>query len=1771
MSRRGGDEAAEVALSPSPLLTPPRSSSPSLFQQRAIESSSPAPSPMPPPPPREHVERIRRERFCIGRGEQNPLAEDMHQAVNYLSAELYSKDVHFLMELIQNAEDNEYPSGVEPSLEFLVTSIDITGTGVSSTLLIFNNEKGFSPSNIESICRVGKSTKKGNRDRGYIGEKGIGFKSVFLISSQPHIFSNGYQIKFNEKPCPECGIGYIVPQWVESRPSLSDIRSIYGSSKVLPTTTIILPLKSDKVGAVKKQLSSMHPEMLLFLTKIRQLSVKEDNHNPKCSTVSEIAISSEKNFQVRKNVKAESYTLYLSAIENEKGEQECCYHMWKQRFPVKPDNRVDKRAEIDEWVITLAFPFGQRLSRGKQHLPGVYAFLPTEMVTNFPFIIQADFLLASSREAILFDSPWNKGILECVPSAFLNALVALVKSGADAPAMSVTSMFNFLPVDSSPIPLLESVRSGIKEKVLVEDIVPCVSYTPQKIFCKPDLVRRLKPAFLDILCKAQESKVDLKNLSTHGTYILSYNFHKSDYNGVLKFLGIEGVHPDWYAKCIEGSNLVKEVSEELYLEILSFVADNWNCFSSTFMSSIPLLKYVDRNDVLSFWSLSRASGWSDRLCITSQKCLSWLISWNKEFPSSSRFFLPPNTQAALEVFPQKTTVTNWLKSYAKVEVVSVYSYGLTVVNSLGPDRRPVIAFAHFLYLSSKIKDHINNYSLKELFGVMPVIDNYGNVVKTRNNILVPANGSKWVGLMGTNPWRNEKYIELSSDYKSAGYFAGNHVSENKLMKFLKTWLQASDVPFIKPPNASFPTVSSPLTSYNAILLLEWIRNLQSTGIVLPARFLDCIKQGSWLMTSIGYKPPNESFLSNEEWGSLLQNGSSFVDIPMIDQQFYQNKLQPYKNELMTIGVRFEFGEVSEYIGSRLMFMAASNMLTRENVYSLLKLIRLMQGKYLSPSKLINSVKDGKWMKTLLGYNSPIGCVMYDSDWAVASCISSQPFLDVKFYGMAILSYKQELELLGVLAGFKDNYNLVIDNFKFSSAAITSESTILILKCIRHVESCDDFVNKLRDLKWLKTNIGFCRPKETFFVDPKWECLTKVFSKIPIIDFGFYGSEISSYIEELKKTGLITSFEEASKAIAHIFKQMVSKSSLTKESVLSLLTCYLQLRTHSPIPYELFNYMYSEKWLCTSMGFKAPSNAILFNEEWKSLSPIANLPFIDHSDSLHGLGKEIYSYKDVLKDLGVIVEVRFGSRFVITGLNIPNDPSVMSKATVLALLQCIRSYLPSTSELTDFNNKINKEWLKTTMGYRCPDKCILFDPENSCIRKEDGPFIDEAFYGYEIASFKDVLGKIGAIVNIKCGHELVAQHLRSHKDTVTISRIYMYLMECNWCTENKTSNWVWIPNENCSGEWVSPLSCVLHDRDNLFASQLYVLDKYYDKKLLNFFSNVLGVMSGPSTEHYCQLWKTWESSVSELSIADCSAFWKFIAVNWGQTTSNLMSGCIKVPVYTDGKIILSSKKDVFIPDDLLLKDLFSKHLIFIWYPSSTLPSMSRARMNNIYGSIGVGTISKAVRKNDSFDLRSGNLKTISPNKVIKAGLLQVVLAFLSDPDLDMSTEERNKTVSWLLNVTVLETNEPITVGYSVSLSSGRSLDVKASRMLRWERENYKLYVQGSHDADGYKEKIEFAAYFANEISRGLLFEMADQIPSLAELIKVGCLLDFQHAAVEFLLMSKNLQLFPEDEAFLNAALGDNGNILHLQPIQLGTRQQSLRSRKRKTRWYKSQVP
>ncbi|KAK2662285.1 hypothetical protein Ddye_000859 [Dipteronia dyeriana] len=1326
--------------------------------------------------PQEHIEEIRRKKFSIG-GEVNPLTEELHLTVKMLSAELYAKDAHFLMELIQNAEDNAYPSRVDPSLEFVITSRDITCTGAEATLLMFNNEKGFSPPNINSICSVAKSTKKGNRKRGYIGEKGIGFKSVFLITSRPYIFSNGYQIRFSEDPCPYCNLGYVVPEWVAENPKLSEIQQIYGSGSTLPTTTLILPLKADKVNAVKQQLSSVQPEVLLFLTKIKRLSVREHNENPKLNTVSAIAITSETNFVKRKNIDAESSTLHLAA-QGDKFDCECSYYMWKQMFPVNEENKVERRMEVDEWVITLAFPFGERLKRGATS-PGIYAFLPTEMVTNFPFVMQADFLLSSSRETILFDDKWNKGILDHVPYAFVNALTTLVKLTDDAPLSSLPPMFSFLPVTSSPFPELNAVREKIKAKLVEENIIPSQSYLKQKFFHKPCEVGRLMPAFWNILEKAKEQGVNFNNLSSHGICVLSSSFDKPEYDQVLNFLGVVQVSNDWYGRCIQSSDLVMGVSEDVYLELLLFLADNWSSkFSCTGMKNIPLIKYMDLDGKVALCSLSDNN--QRVVCISCHD--SWLIDCNREFQGvANYFFMPQSTHIAIRLCSKKDTLLDWMK--VRVMVVKVSEYAAVLNNKLNGDRKLAVAYAHFLYHSYS-NSYLSDEEVASLCSVMPLVDNYGQSNKRWNKILVPANGSKWEELMLSNPWTHEGYIELGGDYLRPGNFAGQTATGVQLLTFLRSHVQASDIPHITPPNAGIPALSSPLTKQNAFLLLDWIRRLRISGIGIPQRFLICIKEGSWLRVTMNgsssFRPPGQSFYLNDSLGKILQNGSVLVDIPLLDSSFYGESILEYKDELKTIGVMFEYAEACSFIGKRLMSLAASSNLTKGTLFSILNFIKFLRENLLVLDSFVHSIKDGRWLKTSQGYMSPVGSILFCQEWKVASQISSIPFIDQDHYGVEILSFKTELQLLGVVVGFNGNYQLVAEHLQMPpSCPLTSEATLLVLACMCHYpKSADKFVQALQHLKCLKTDSGFKSPVESFLFDPEWGSLLQVFNGIPILDQNFYGSTILRWKAELKKLGVLVDFEEAVKAFAGLFKRRASTSSFSKDNVLSFLSCYRQLKKFSHrFPSDLRKCIREGKWLWTRLGsHQSPSECILFGPEWESIAPITVLPFIDDSDAHYG--RAIHEYEKELKSIGVVIKLEDGVKFVADSLCFPSNPCRITRVNALSLLKCIRVLQEKGHSFPkSFFRTVSQKWLKTNAGtgYRSPDQCCLFDAEwKQYLKPTDGPFIDEIFYGSEISSFRNELNAIGVIVDVRKRCSLLANNLDSHSDLVTITRIIISL-------------------------------------------------------------------------------------------------------------------------------------------------------------------------------------------------------------------------------------------------------------------------------------------------------------------------------------------------------------------------------------------------------------
>ena len=213
----------------------------------------------------EHVTRIRCEKYGLDEHGNlngvNPLASDLRDSIDHLAQGLYTRNAHFIFELIQNAEDNAYGNNIEPSLTFRLLRDDPTKTpGADGVLIVENNEVGFSPENIDAICAVGKSTKK--KQEGFIGEKGIGFKSIFRVTSIPFLFSNGYRISL-PKIHKKTGLGFIVPEWVENIPQIIDTS----------ITSIELPLDQPDFGydVVKKMLWDIEPETILFLSKLKEI------------------------------------------------------------------------------------------------------------------------------------------------------------------------------------------------------------------------------------------------------------------------------------------------------------------------------------------------------------------------------------------------------------------------------------------------------------------------------------------------------------------------------------------------------------------------------------------------------------------------------------------------------------------------------------------------------------------------------------------------------------------------------------------------------------------------------------------------------------------------------------------------------------------------------------------------------------------------------------------------------------------------------------------------------------------------------------------------------------------------------------------------------------------------------------------------------------------------------------------------------------------------------------------------------------------------------------------------------------------------------------------------------------------------------------------------------------------------------------------------------------------------------------------------------------
>ena len=417
---------------------------------------------------------------------------------------LYSKETRFLYELIQNAEDNSYFTATSDSEDpFLSFKL------YPDRIVIDSNEDGFSKSNIRAICSVDNSTKK--HSVGYIGEKGIGFKSVFKIAQKVHIQSGPFSFAFSHtREDDDDGLGMITPYYEDAEELPMGVR----------TRMTLTLLDSTNFEELASEFRAVPDTFLMFLSRLQRLSIelyRPDNTHTATQ------------YSKRETKENGLYTTFLAkttrkGVEESTSEQK--YYTMKSDLHDLPfdDARKDKEGNsIDRATVVLAFPVDEH-DEPVLEQQYTYAFLPLRRV-GFKFLIQADFVTQANREDVVH-SKRNRAVLKGVANAFADAMVVFCKR----PSLRYRWM-RYLPEDSITDEFWRTLWTLICEKL--ERIPLLEPWSGSGLYKTSDLEKLLEH-FL-----AEDRSPLLPDLEGAEIY-LSPKYTEADFQ-ILKRLGTTGL------------------------------------------------------------------------------------------------------------------------------------------------------------------------------------------------------------------------------------------------------------------------------------------------------------------------------------------------------------------------------------------------------------------------------------------------------------------------------------------------------------------------------------------------------------------------------------------------------------------------------------------------------------------------------------------------------------------------------------------------------------------------------------------------------------------------------------------------------------------------------------------------------------------------------------------------------------------------------------------------------------------------------------------------------------------------------------------------------------------------------------------------------------------------------------------------------------------------------------------------------------------------------
>jgi len=327
------------------------------------------------------------------------LQRGLGNVVSGVVDQLSTSPLDFVYQLLQNADDKEFAPGVIPEVGFVIKPE--RGGFVHA----WDNGLPMTKEQVEAMVTF-RSTKRGDNET--IGEKGVGWHSVFRVSHAPHVFSGGFSFKLGSD-----GLESIfTPEWVENEDLPFQPQG--GTNFYLP----LRELDDSTLQGLANLRDNFSPKTLLFLRKVRRVRIEPQR------------------FSVE--LDGDISTLRVSASKSK------CEKAVESVIVVRPPaSDVPSDISSRDPRIVLAFPLQ---SAGLQN---VFAWLPV-MASGLKFLLHADFVTTLSREGLLANE-WNSWLWRQLPTALALAIEQLTCS-MEAPLASTWP--DLWPTDKVHIPEL---------------------------------------------------------------------------------------------------------------------------------------------------------------------------------------------------------------------------------------------------------------------------------------------------------------------------------------------------------------------------------------------------------------------------------------------------------------------------------------------------------------------------------------------------------------------------------------------------------------------------------------------------------------------------------------------------------------------------------------------------------------------------------------------------------------------------------------------------------------------------------------------------------------------------------------------------------------------------------------------------------------------------------------------------------------------------------------------------------------------------------------------------------------------------------------------------------------------------------------------------------------------------------------------------------------------------------------------------------------------